>query len=308
MNSPDQAASLMYEILREKDVVDRVSSRLCDGHRVFLDVSLDMPKLAPAELGLLRTVSYFYVLYFEVGKVDIDFLKARFSVYQLDHHGQLQQHPILINKLRTYFQHNLNPSSPRDRGIQGHCEAWFKQQCGTSEPYGEDHWHHCLLGFLQEAHLFFKTLSSCIREIEQDESREQIVQQWEIRRSRYHPPHQFDGLISKVAADMGREALDSVVLRKRFYDKWTQELQMLRGDYDFEIEARKLIEHALLHETKRVLPVTGRDILSEFENIEPGPKVAELLDLASQLYVAEPCSREELLVRLRHSLELQDEA
>ena len=98
---------------------------------------------------------------------------------------------------------------------------------------------------------------------------------------------------------MGREFLDSVVIRKRFYEKWIQELQMFRGNYSFEVEGRKLIEHALLHETARVLPITGKDILAEFEDVVPGPRVGELLKIAAQSYASAPCSKEELLERLR---------
>ena len=149
-----------------------------------------------------------------------------------------------------------------------------------------------------EAYRFLEALLQTIRNIEQDESRQEICHAWLFRIQRYRPPHAFDELIIIIAADMGRENLDPLQLRTRFYDKWTQELALLKTDYDFEVEARKLIEHALLTATARVLPITGKDIMEEF-NIPPGPQIGELLERARRLYEAEPCSRPVLLERLR---------
>jgi hypothetical protein len=302
MDTPSPAA-LMYDIVQKQDEIDRLCARLTNGRVVFADTSLEKPKLKPAELGVLRAVSWFYVLYNEAGKVNVRFLSDRLHVYELDPDGQLSNHLTLVDRLRTYFQHNLDPAKPRDRDIQEFCVRWFTEQCGTSEPNGEDHWLACLRGFLMEALAFVDALSKCIREIERDESREQILQDWEFRRSRYHPPHEFDALIFKVATDMGRSTLDVVRFRKRFYDKWTQELSTLQGDYSFEIEARKLIEYTLLNETLSVLPITGQDIIDAFDEVEPGPKVGKLLEAAKALYEAEPCSREELLEKLQPLVE-----
>ena len=85
--------------------------------------------------------------------------------------------------------------------------------------------------------------------------------------------------------------------RNRFYDKWIQELATQTRNYDFEQEARKLIEQSLLTSTTPVLPITGGDIIDRFE-IEPGPRVGDLLRMARQLYDAAPCSKDELLTRL----------
>lgn len=63
------------------------------------------------------------------------------------------------------------------------------------------------------------------------------------------PPHEFDRLISITAADMGHANIDIPRLRKRYYDRWIRELDIQQGTYDFEVEGRKLIEHALLVET-----------------------------------------------------------
>ena len=121
-----------------------------------------------------------------------------------------------------------------------------------------------------------------------------IVQEWIIRLRRYHPPHEFDTLISKVASDMGRDTIDPVRLRERYYGKWTNDLSQLQGEYEFDFEARRLIEHTLLTETAATMPITGEDVKEVF-SISPGPEVGRLLARADALYQSTPCPRASLL-------------
>jgi hypothetical protein len=67
--------------------------------------------------------------------------------------------------------------------------------------------------------------------------------------------------------------------------------------YDFEREARKLIEDALLKDPTSVLPITGSDILAEF-GLSPGPLIGSLLAEGKRIYQLEPCSRKILLEKL----------
>ncbi len=291
--------SLMYEIIRVCEEIDRVASRLSDDNSsVFGELSLPMPKFTSAELGFLRTVSWLYVLYFEVGKVNVDFLRSRLSAYGFDPGQILDAHVETVQRLRTFLQHNLDSTNPHSRQVKQDCEQWFRGKCKSPVPEDESHWRSCLIGVLQEATEFLKALRKCIRSIEQDDSREQILRDWSFRRSRYHPPHEFDNLIGEVAADMGRDNLDAERLRKRFYDKWVKALDLLKGTYDFRMEARKLIEHVLLSESAPILPLTGDQIMQEF-GIPPGPEVGLLLKHASILYNADPCPADVLIERLR---------
>jgi isoleucyl-tRNA synthetase len=143
-------------------------------------------------------------------------------------------------------------------------------------------------------------LAKLIGRIDADESKSQIIQEWSNRVARHHPPEAFDKIIATVANDLGREYLDVVRLRNRFYDRWKQELESRKSGYDFEVEARKLVEHALLNVMTPVLPITGADILESF-SVEPGPKIGELLRHARMIYESEPCAKQELLDKLRHS-------
>jgi hypothetical protein len=294
--------ALMYQIVSRVEEVNHVASRMLGiSPGVFGPVSLGPPKLNPAEVGFLRSISWLFVLYHEAGKVGVDFLADRLSTYGLDPNGRLSAHHRLVRQLRTFQQHNLDVGKSCDRATQQICEQWLRDQCGTPVPGTGGQWKRCLLALLSEALQFLEALRQTTRSIEQDESREEICREWRFRVKRYHPPHAFDDLIAKVATDMGREHVDPARLRTRFHEKWSEELDTLRPDYEFEIEARKLIERVLLTETTAVLPITGKDIMEEFD-ISPGPLVGELLQRARTIYDAKPCSRDILLGQLRQEV------
>jgi hypothetical protein len=295
---------LMYEILQLHDEVNHIASHLNkDAREVFGKISLGNPVFNPPELGFMRAVSWLFVVYYEVGRVNVEFLNERLASYNLDIDGKNNLHFQTIQQLRTYLQHNLDASKPHDRRIQANCGAWFHHYCGTHVPKDGKQWKICLMSLLKEAHSFLNALKNCIRCIEQDESREYILYEWNLRHTRTHPPYEFDRLILIVASDMGRDNIDAERLRKRFYNKWLEELRLLQGDYKFEVEARKLIEHVLLTEVTSVLPITGDDIIKEF-NIRPGKQVGVLLQKARMYYDAGVHLHHDLIEKLREEYSL----
>jgi len=294
--SPEQ---LMYRIVgKAEETNTRVIALLSDGPGLFEAISQRMPKFAPAELGFLRLVSWLYVLFWEAGKVSVPFVLKRFEAYSLDSDGKIRAHPTNVQELRTYTQHNLNNEEAHDKRTMGNCHAWFSSQCGTAVPDSEDEWSRCVLALLSESLEFLEVLLNVLRFIEKDESREVICNEWKFRRNRYHPPHQFETLVSTIASDMGHEYIDPERLVRRNYDKWTQSLRAFSSEYIFEVEARKLIENAILADLMNLMPITGEDVIREF-NLEPGKLVGRLLAEARELYQRAPCNRTELIDRLR---------
>jgi hypothetical protein len=245
-------------------------------------------------------VSWSYALYEECGRINVRFLKERFVTYGLDA-STASRHLENVQNLRTILQQHLNSSLEHDTGIETECAKWYREACGTAVPAGDAHWESGLRALLIEGIDFLKLLCACIREIEKDDAREGILMSWEKRITRYHGPHEFDRIIEIAANDLGRDSLDAVRLRKRFYDKWVKELDNLADGYDFEREARRLVEHTLLSDLIPVLPITGDDIVREF-GIQPGEAVGEFLRKARCVYDETPCSREELIGRLKSNL------
>ncbi|RSZ58072.1 hypothetical protein HF313_23070 [Massilia atriviolacea] len=286
----------MYEVLKLRDTINRISSGFSDIGPIFGLVSLQLPRLEPSELGFIRVVSWLYVHYFEVGKLGGDFLGAHAEAASMNI-SLLRDHRDRIQQLRTYCQHNLNFTDSHSNSIQNACESWFKEKCGTHLPIDEHHWSTLLQLIILEALNYFRTLEKIIRFIETNEAFEQILEQWQLRIKRYFPPHKFDKIIEEVAADWGRDNFDATKFRKRHYDKWRGAFDYQTEEADLEREGRKLVETAMLADQMGILPIDGRDVMSQL-NIAPGSAVQELLKIACDLNNAKPYSREALLAEL----------
>jgi hypothetical protein len=292
----------LLEVIRLREEVDLVAETMMSPNRVFDPVSLRIPRLEPAELGFLRSVAYLYVLYYEVGDVAVPYLLGLWDAFGLDGDRQMREHRELVRSLRTFLQHNLDPTSSTDRRTRETCQGWFTKHCHTPVPSSEDHWSACLHSILAEGACFLSVMNECLRAIEADEGRDNILDQWRFHISRHHPPEEFDRIIEEAAADLGRSYIDAVRLRRRYYGQWTESLSYLSPDYDFRVEARRLVEHAMLVDISAGMPITGQDIIAEF-GLTPGPKVGSLLARARLLFEESPTDRSGLLAALRSESE-----
>lgn len=289
----------LLEIIRQREIVDRLSSHLFKSKGMFGETSVGVPALrSSSELAFRQIVSWLYVHYFELAKASIEFLIAHFESYGLTLDSKVMRHPMIVQSLRTYLEHNLSPTRPRDVQTQERCENWFNEVSGTIAPDTEPQWKSCVDKILAEARAFFAALEQTVRFIEVDESRNEISNEWRLKVKRDVRPEMFDPIIAVAAADLGREALDIVRFRVRNFEKWAADLQALRTEYDFQFEARRLVEKELLSDRSRVMPITGADLIASF-SLQPGPLVGDILKCAERLYMGEPCSRERLLERIR---------
>jgi hypothetical protein len=127
--------SLMLSIFDLVNEINLVGLRLNpSGAEVFGKVSLSVRNLAPFEFGFLRAVSWLYALYFEAGKVSVEFLLEQLAAYGIDHDGGQISHTVIVQQMRTYLQHNLDPTKEQNRAIQYACENWFREQCKAPVP------------------------------------------------------------------------------------------------------------------------------------------------------------------------------
>lgn len=292
----------LVEVVRLRDQVDQLAEALLPSRsRVFGGVSLPLPNLeGSSELAFIRTTSWLYVHYFEVGRVGVRFLVRRGDRQAGSRHGD--SHLDAVHALRTHLEHSLDPRSQSDIAIVDACSSWFEASCGTRLPRSENHWSGLCTALIHEARAFILRLRELLGQIEHDTDRALILRQWEDRLERDWPAHRFHELIATVAADVGREAVDPVAFFGRHGASFSEGMRLLREDCDFEVEARKFVEKALLSDAISVLPITGQDIMDAF-NIPPGPEVGRLLQLARSSYEAEPCDGRDLLARVAHELE-----
>ncbi len=292
----------MYRVATLREDINELFASLDDGSQFFSQTSLRMPKFLPFELGFIRSVSYLSVLYREVGRANVEIASSYIQTFDLPDDISVVDHCRQVNELRTFLLHNLNPNSSGDLKIRHSCQNWFLVTSGTRFPEEDLQWFRCCSSIVESSIAFLGTITRCLRKIESDESKSSIIADWNVKRDRMHQPYEFDRLISIAALDMGRENLDPVAFRKRYFEKWCRDLQTLTWGFDFDTEARKLIERALLVESTNVLPITGDDVMREL-NIEAGPAVGKMLAMAREFYDQSPCSRSEVLYHLSRSLD-----
>src|SRR5207253_638701 len=115
-----------------------------------------MPKLQPAELGFLHVVSWLYTLYYEAGRISVAFLCEKMAMYGVNGGGGGHGHRRIVDRLRTYLQHNLDYGSDEDRSTILMCDTWFASACGTRMPQREDHGDACLDKLLSDAKAFLE--------------------------------------------------------------------------------------------------------------------------------------------------------
>jgi hypothetical protein len=288
----------LIEVMRLRDQINSLARALLPSRSpAFGSVSLPLPDLESApELTFIRTGSWLYVHYFEVGRVSVRFLARRNPAAKGQEHGH--EHLGLVHAIRTWSQHSIDPASPHDVGIAETCETWFKRACGTRLPRTDEHWRTLVYVLLADAQSFLRLLLDMLSAIEGDGDRDVICQQWEERLKRDWPANRYHDIIQMAAVDLGRVALDPVAFYNRHGHVIREGLQLLSENCDFESEARKLVERSILTESGTVLPITGRDIMIAF-NISPGPQVGHLLERASYLYQEHPSDRENLLQSLQ---------
>jgi hypothetical protein len=294
-----EPGALLYKVIKTVDEINHLAMGLLGSEKsLFFPPSLTYPPFEPAEMGFFRSVSWLFTLYSEVGSISIKYLVDQFDAFDLVRDGSIARHPQIVQKLRTFTQHHLDYQKAHDKGIKDDCEKWIEDQCGSKVPGKEEQWAQCLESLLTQAVEFLQALLEVVRRIESDEAREEMCRQWQVRLTRYHAPYEFDEVVSRVAADIGREALDVVKFRKRHYDHWMHELNELELGYDFQSEARRLVEYALLTERAGAPPLDGTVIMAEF-GIGPGPQLGDILNFALLSYGANPCNREVLLTRIK---------
>ena len=294
MTGPSEVSSKLLGIIQRRESIDKYSSALLPSrHEVFGAVSVPLPDVnGSAELAFIRAASWLYVHYLEVGRISINFLIQR-STSQLS-----KSHINVVRCLRTWSQHNLDVQSNSDAVTSDTCSEWFQRNCGTRHPRSEVHWLTLCECLLLEAQNLFDQIEAEIERIEGEDCREQVLRQWEDRLNRTWPAFRYHELIQVVAADLGRSGVDPVAFFHRYGGTFSSGMTLLADNCDFEVEARKLIEKALLSEASSVLPLTGSDVMREFE-MPPGPEVGQMLSLARSMYEQSPCDKETLLARLR---------
>ncbi len=289
----------LNEIERAKIAINKDALKTGKLSPVFREMYALPTNFTCFEAGFLRAISWLYMLYYEAGKGELDFAIEKFNVYPAKNVGAEKKHFQELKTLRTIFQHSFDLEIARNAQQKTIAEDWFFRAIKKKEPATPNDWQICLELIISDALLFLHGVHYVIQRISNDEFSKSIVDDWNFKSSRILQQHDFDSLIWTVAHEFGIDYLDIVKFRKQNADIWIQELQNLTGNFDFKIQARKLIERDMIK--KPVSPITG-DELMEIFNIPRGPKVKMLAEKALNIFIQNPCSKDELINRLKEQM------
>ena len=283
----------------------RSSAVRLTGHQfpVFGRVALRQPDVGRSpELAFVQLVSWMYVHYVEAGQPGLNFLRRQAESFASGT-ASPWRHIETVKHLRTSLQHNLELSKTRHIEIERHCGEWYSSACGYVQPRTDHEWHMCTHQILVDAAGLLEASLSTVRQIEGSEFRDTILTQWRRELNRHHDAAEFDSIVGVACTDLGHEAMDVGAFRNRHLAAWRRRIEQLDDGFDFEFEARRLVEDALLSEWPRLLPITGTDIIKEL-GIPAGREVGRALEIARGLFQGGTVDYANLLEKVREELDL----
>jgi len=285
------------QVLRNHQLINTLTRSLIK-RPAFNEINVLIPDPGQPEPGFMRATSWLYCLYFEGGRISINFLRRQGEAYGLMNRETSDSHIEAVRCLRTELHHNLG-FADSDQQARTSAEVWRRKACGTAFPKTEKQWLKCYTLLVGEASEFLGGIEQVVRRIEADgEKASHEINQWKHRLNRSWPAPLFDPLIEDAKFRLGRPALNTVSFRNRHVERWRKHLDLLEDEFAFEREAMLLIEKALLDDSASVLPITGREIIDELK-VKPGPLVGKLLEEARRFYELEKCSKDEILKHLQ---------
>ncbi len=255
------------------------------------------------ELGYKDTIAVLYKLYRECGRVSVNYLISKMNVYECNE-TYVKNHILLIDKMRTFFYHNLILSSKHDKEIITICEKWFETNCNSKKPVEENEWGSCLNQLQLDSIECLNNIYTCVIAINRDyDFKDDIIEEWILKKNLDFPKHKCIPLVEEIAKSLGRD-IDYVLIVDKNYSKWMKELKYsstLNID-NFIDNLKKVIEYTVLEETGNIMPITGKDIILEF-GIKPGRLVGSLMEKAKDIYNNnKSINKEELLKSLSEEL------
>ena len=273
-------------------------------------ISLPDPPADSAAFRFYYAVSWLYVAVIEVGGITFRFLVSRARPIGIDSNGELADFMRDIQALRTLLQHHLDAANRSDAAKLELAGRWLIASMGKDALIGANFWPidgkqwiSCEERLNRLAKEFFAKVSEVVRHIETDEFKRDTLDEWARRCSRSLAPHIFDKLIEAGIRRLGLPFLDPVRVRARHYQNWSARLRLMSEAADLTLEAERLVDAGLLSDWTDYCPLSGDDIIIHL-GLPPGPKVGNLLLKARQIWQEKPCSAQELLNRLRSSLEV----
>lgn len=278
---------------------------MTDGRmQVFSEVTILVPDTNYLNHGFYTTISWLYAHYFECGRKTIPFLEERARTLGVDTQKHLAKHKNLVQNFRTMLQHNMDIADKEDAAKLANCNYWMGRQIGARAssvscwPCSDGDWGKMLEALLVDAVEYFTICLNTVKAISQDQYAVDVIARWEHRVNRFLAPFEWDFIIERAVFDMGLHSFRVKRFREVNLVKWNADLSIWSGETNSENCARAIVEESLVNSKNMPLPITGKDIIEEFD-VEPGPIVGKIYGKALEMFRSGVCGREELIAKLK---------
>lgn len=250
------------------------------------------------EAAYYVNIDYFYGLFFERCDIYLDFIMQKILLYNLEY-DNTKFSISLIHDLRTYKSHTLDKVKSHDKDVIDRIEKWHFRLTG-SKKISDENYIICSNQLIDLVEGVIDTILVCIKKIELDERKEQLIREMLMAKENYCPDFYIESQFNSVMTAVGLKA-DAYILTKTYgktiRDKMKLFSSLPKGEHEEKIGL--LIEQILFSKDINICPLGGEKIMSEF-GLTPGKELGELKRKAIELSREDPyCSAEQLLTLLK---------
>lgn len=290
---------LLKEFHTQIKNVNSLANNLDQALNLFEAINHKTLKESPSELGFVYLIAYLYILYFESGKVNLDYIIEKMDVYNGES-GIFKSHIKEVNNFRTFLFHNLDESKKKDRPKVLDCKMWYQDVAGVQIPFLDNHWEKCFNKMLDDNQKLIRAVTKCLKSIQVDPMRDYIIEEWKFKVESRIEKHECYDLVVEVSSYLYKRVNVEKLLNDKF-SNWKKELkyEKLSSKSEYLIEMKKVIEKDLIKEVPKRLPLTGSDLI-DILNVKPGPQIGEILKYAAELWIVnDEFTKAELLEKIK---------
>lgn len=243
-----------------------------------------------------RLLSWSFGLFIESCKGNISFLLDIFPQYNILIPEEIRNLPVVIQAMRTLRQHsNLSESSQKEK-INLYND-WLKKVSKLAlENYSPSEWYEACLFLLDSILQYLNLIIFCLKGILSGELKELVAKQWEARALRFFEKYKFDQVLDKVLKNWGLSDFVRINLfMSQNLAQLKKRIDSLADGFDFEKCVTVFIEDIL--SLQQYMPLRGDELIEA--GIPKGIHLGELLKYAKTTFWEAPCSKEELIEKVR---------
>jgi hypothetical protein len=285
----------LEDIERNIEAINALSNQLV-GFDFFKPNQFSISSTHSPELCFYKTVAYSYVLFRESGKSVDYFLKNRKGNYP----GS-KTYTDDVSLLRTFLFHRME-----DKRISK-VEAFFDKRCNKKKPENEDDWEKCCAYILNNLNEIVKKSNEICEEINNDpEKAKDTIAQWQRLVHREHTSYETEMVFNTIKKELGLDNLQFKDLynkeekdlneKEKIHESISNKIKLLDDGYNFEQEARKVIEPILLK--YKACPLT----LDDLDFIADEKDRIDILFKSHIYYESNSCSKEDLLEAIKNRI------